>query len=283
MSTGSILVIDGRPESRTALVAAVVGADYSSLEAGTAAEGMNLLSSLHPQIVVLDIDHLDNGLELARQIKLENADVPVLILSNSGDPDLVVKGMRSGADDFLVKPARHRDPAECLQGGAGPERRNRRPGCLRGRRRGHRPAGPEPRPPVPQQRAHAGRGGYRPPGRRHQCHHPPPGRERHRQGDGGPGHPPYLGPPGQAVPEGQLRVPPGRPPRVRAVRPREGLLHRGPPPQARQVRARPPGDLLARRDRRDAPRAPGQAAARAPGRPVLPGGRQRRSSRPTPG
>ena len=104
MSTGSILVIDGRPDSRAALVAAVVGADYSSLEAGTAAEGLNLLSSLHPQIVVLDIDHLDNGLELARQIKLENADVPVLILSSSGDTDLVVKGMRSGADDFLVKP-----------------------------------------------------------------------------------------------------------------------------------------------------------------------------------
>jgi len=104
MSPGSILVIDARPESRAALVAAVVGADYSSLEAGTAAEGLNLLSSLHPQIVVLDIDHLDNGLELARQIKLENADVPVLILSSSGDTDLVVKGMRSGADDFLVKP-----------------------------------------------------------------------------------------------------------------------------------------------------------------------------------
>jgi len=38
----------------------------------------------------------------------------------------------------------------------------------------------------------------------------------------------------------------------------------------------PTGDLLAGRDRRDAPRAPGQAAPRAPGRPVLPGGRQRR-------
>jgi two-component system response regulator AtoC len=104
MSTGSILVIDARAESRAALVAAVVAADYSSLEAGTAAEGLNLLSSLHPQIVVLDIDHLDNGLDLARQIKLENADVPLLILSSSGDTDLVVKGMRCGADDFLVKP-----------------------------------------------------------------------------------------------------------------------------------------------------------------------------------
>ena len=168
---------------------------------------MALLSSLHPQVVLLDIDHLDNGLELARQIKLESADVPVLILSSSGDPDLVVKGMRTGAYDFLVKPVATATLQECLQGRAGPERRARHSGASGRRWREHRPAGPEPRPPVPEQRAHAGGGGHRPAGRRHQRHHPPPGRERHRQGDGGPGHPPYIGPPGQAVPEGQLRVP----------------------------------------------------------------------------
>ena len=104
MSTGSILVIDGRAESRAALVRTVVETDYSSLEAATAAEGLALLGSLHPQIVLLDIDHLDNGLDLARQIKLENADVPVLILSSSEETGLVVKGMRTGAYDFLVKP-----------------------------------------------------------------------------------------------------------------------------------------------------------------------------------
>ncbi|HKC07810.1 MAG TPA: response regulator, partial [Methylomirabilota bacterium] len=103
-SAGSILVIDSRAESRAALVRAVVEADYASLEAATAAEGLALLGSLHPQLVLLDIDHLDNALELARQIKLENADVPVLILSSSEGTDLVVKGMRAGAYDFLVKP-----------------------------------------------------------------------------------------------------------------------------------------------------------------------------------
>ena len=103
-SAGSILVVDSRAESRAALVRAVVEADYASLEAATAAEGLALLGSLHPQLVLLDIDHLDNALELARQIKLENADVPVLILSSSEDTELVVKGMRAGAYDFLVKP-----------------------------------------------------------------------------------------------------------------------------------------------------------------------------------
>jgi two-component system response regulator AtoC len=105
MTSGSILVVDGRPDSRAGLVRVAKEAGYSVLEAGTAAEGLALLSSLHPQLVLLDIDQIDiPALELSRQIKLESADVPVIILSGSGDRDLVVKAMRTGAYDFLVKP-----------------------------------------------------------------------------------------------------------------------------------------------------------------------------------
>ena len=105
MSGGSILVVDGRPESRAGLVRVVKAAGYLALEAGTTAEALALLSSLHPQLVLLDIDQLDtNALELARQVKLERADVPMVILSGSGERDLLVKGMRTGAYDFLVKP-----------------------------------------------------------------------------------------------------------------------------------------------------------------------------------
>lgn len=105
MTTGSILVVDGQPESRASLVRVVKEAGYSALEAGTAAEALALLSSLHPQVVLLDIDQLDtNALDVARQVKLESADVSMIILSSAGDRDLVVKGMRTGAYDFLVKP-----------------------------------------------------------------------------------------------------------------------------------------------------------------------------------
>ena len=105
MTVGSILVVDGRSESRAILVRVVKESGYSALEAGTTAEALALLSSLHPQLVVLDIDQLDaNGLDVARQIKLENADIPLIILSGTGDRDVVVKGMRTGAYDFLVKP-----------------------------------------------------------------------------------------------------------------------------------------------------------------------------------
>ena len=105
MSPSSILVIDGRSEGRASLGRIVKEAGHTALEAGTAGEALALLSSLHPQLVLLDLDTLDtSGIDLARHIKLESADVPVVLLSGSGDRDLVVKGMRTGAYDFLVKP-----------------------------------------------------------------------------------------------------------------------------------------------------------------------------------
>ncbi|HEY7204592.1 MAG TPA: sigma-54 dependent transcriptional regulator [Methylomirabilota bacterium] len=105
MNPGSILIIDGRSEGRASLARIVKEAGHTALEAGTAAEALALLSSLHPQLVLLDLDQLDtSGIDLARQIKLESADVPLVLLSGSGDRDLVVKGMRTGAYDFLVKP-----------------------------------------------------------------------------------------------------------------------------------------------------------------------------------
>ena len=105
MSPTSVLVIDGRSEGRAALARIVREAGHTALEAGTAGEALALLSSLHPQLVLLDLDQLEtSGIDLARQIKLESADVPLVLLSGSGDRDLVVKGMRTGAYDFLVKP-----------------------------------------------------------------------------------------------------------------------------------------------------------------------------------
>ena len=102
---GAVLVVDGKAESRANLARHAKEAGYPVLEAATGAEALALLSSLHPQMVLLDLDQLDvNGLDLARQIKLEAADVPVVLLSTTGDRDVVVKGMRTGAYDVLVKP-----------------------------------------------------------------------------------------------------------------------------------------------------------------------------------
>ena len=69
----------------------------------------------------------------------------------------------------------------------------------------------------------------------------------------------------QAVHLGQLRRDPREPAGIRAVRPREGRLHRRRRAPHRQVRGSQRRHAAARRDQRDGPAPAGQAAARHPG------------------
>ena len=94
---------------------------------------------------------------------------------------------------------------------------------------------------------------------------------------------------GAQLRQGQLRGAAGEPARVRAVRPREGRLHRRRPPAHRPLRAGRRRHALPRRDRRHEPEHPGQAPARAAGarvraagrHPHAQGRRAGRSPRPT--
>ena len=62
-------------------------------------------------------------------------------------------------------------------------------------------------------------------------------RDRHRQGAGGARHPPPVGPGAPRPGGGQLRRPPRLADRLRAVRPREGGVHRRPAAPRRPLRA----------------------------------------------
>ena len=90
-------------------------------------------------------------------------------------------------------------------------------------------------------------------------------------------HPPQQPVRGRPVREGELRGHPGGPARERAVRPREGRVHRRDVEPARQVRAGRRRDDLPRRGGRPARGVAGQAAARAAGRRV-PARRRRRDA-----
>ena len=87
-------------------------------------------------------------------------------------------------------------------------------------------------------------------------------RDRHRQGAGRPGDPPAQPPPEPPAGQGQLRRAAVRAGGERAVRPREGRLHRGLDAPGRALRGRGRLDALPRRGRRAVARGAGQAAAR---------------------
>ncbi|MBI2527031.1 MAG: sigma-54-dependent Fis family transcriptional regulator [Candidatus Rokubacteria bacterium] len=106
MAQASTLIIDSNAESRDVLARVVTDAGHAVLAAADAAEGLALLSTLHPQVVLLDLDMPGTEpFEVIQQIRLEATDAAVLALSRVRDTGFVVRTMRTGASDFIVKPA----------------------------------------------------------------------------------------------------------------------------------------------------------------------------------
>lgn len=66
--------------------------------------GIELVESENPDVVILDLGLPDiSGFEVLKQIRLFS-NVPILILTVRSDEADIVRGLESGADDYVVKP-----------------------------------------------------------------------------------------------------------------------------------------------------------------------------------
>jgi DNA-binding response OmpR family regulator len=99
-----VLVIDDEPDVRSLLRDLLADRDYEVEEACDGSEGLRVLYSAQPDLVVLDLGlpRMDGWHTLARIREL--SDVPVLILTSRGGQLEKVRGLRGGADDYVVKP-----------------------------------------------------------------------------------------------------------------------------------------------------------------------------------
>ena len=67
--------------------------------------GLQLATDNYFDIIILDIMLPEmNGLEVCKNIRLVNQQVPILFLTALGTSENVVFGLENGADDYLVKP-----------------------------------------------------------------------------------------------------------------------------------------------------------------------------------
>lgn len=99
-----LLIIDDEPQIRRLIQAALTRADYDTVEAATAREGMEALRRVRPAITLLDLGLPDrDGLELVPLIKKET-DKTLIILSARDATDEKVAALDLGADDYLTKP-----------------------------------------------------------------------------------------------------------------------------------------------------------------------------------
>lgn len=101
----TILVIDDE-ESILNLVAIILGKrGYTVAKANNAFEGMELVASLNPQLVILDYMMAGmNGLESLSRIKTGFPDTYVIMFTGKGSEEIAVALMKAGASDYILKP-----------------------------------------------------------------------------------------------------------------------------------------------------------------------------------
>ncbi|MDI7275051.1 MAG: response regulator [Anaerolineae bacterium] len=109
-----ILIVDDDPHAQRLVSYAFQAEGYEVIVASSGAEALSRLSSDRPDLIVLDVMMPDmSGLEVCQRIRANRvtARLPILMLSARGLVADRVSGLRSGADDYLAKPA---DTSELL-------------------------------------------------------------------------------------------------------------------------------------------------------------------------
>ena len=106
--THRVLIVDDDPAQRRLLDSMIrrCGHDTVLADSGTAA--LDLLAQ--PRTGSIDLIVLDlvmpgmDGLEMLARLDVPSGRIPVIVQTAQGSIETVVKAMRAGADDFVVKP-----------------------------------------------------------------------------------------------------------------------------------------------------------------------------------
>lgn len=100
-----ILVIEDDPSILRGLQLNLGMEGYLVRSAADGETGLALARTEKPDLVLLDVMlPRMGGLEVVREIRKEDPDLPVLILSAKGQEGDKVAGLQLGADDYIVKP-----------------------------------------------------------------------------------------------------------------------------------------------------------------------------------
>ena len=106
MSTSTRLLLAEDEETLGGLVAEYLSTQGLEVEwAKNGQEALELYLSQKPDLLILDImmPRLD-GLEVAKKVRMDNAQVPIIFLTAKSQSKDVVAGFKAGANDYLKKP-----------------------------------------------------------------------------------------------------------------------------------------------------------------------------------
>ena len=125
----TVLVIDDEPDIREVMRFALEEAGFRVLEAGHADEARKTLLSDNADLILLDwMLPGRSGLELAKGLKQSSRTrrIPIIMVSAKGEEEDRVRGLETGADDYIAKPFSPREMVARVNAGL----RRSRPGDL---------------------------------------------------------------------------------------------------------------------------------------------------------
>ncbi len=103
--SGSVLVVEDEQKVAAALREGLEGEGYTVVVAQSGEEGFFRVSTDRFDVVLLDLGLPGrDGLQVLKALRQRDADTRVLILTARDTLDDRVRGLDSGADDYLVKP-----------------------------------------------------------------------------------------------------------------------------------------------------------------------------------
>jgi DNA-binding response OmpR family regulator len=105
MKATRIAVVEDEPAIRRGVVDVLRTCSYDVVEAGDGVKGLAEASRPDVDLVLLDLMlPKKDGFEVLRELRQLRPAVPVIVLTARGTEEDRVKGLKMGADDYVVKP-----------------------------------------------------------------------------------------------------------------------------------------------------------------------------------
>lgn len=100
-----IMIVDDEPGVRALLNDTLRIAGFETLEASDGMSALTALRKNKPDLIIIDINMpLMDGFELVERLRSAKDMVPVLMLTARGEKADIARGLKLGADDYVVKP-----------------------------------------------------------------------------------------------------------------------------------------------------------------------------------
>lgn len=99
-----LLIIDDEVQMRK-LLQMTFASQYECLNANSGIEGIQDAIAKKPETIILDLGLPDiPGMEVLKRLRQWDPHLPILILSATNDPQVIVEALNAGADDYVTKP-----------------------------------------------------------------------------------------------------------------------------------------------------------------------------------